>query len=139
MPDPRHIHLIAICGVGMSALAGMLQTCGFRVTGSGSERLSTHEHAIGGAGNRAAPGDFLRITSPTIRISSWLVMPSRSQTPKYRRCSRKASPFSPSLRPWRSFFWVIAIRSWSRARTARRPLHRSLAWVLESAGLTPAT
>jgi UDP-N-acetylmuramate: L-alanyl-gamma-D-glutamyl-meso-diaminopimelate ligase len=32
--ESRHIHLIAICGVGMTALAGMLQAKGFRVTGS---------------------------------------------------------------------------------------------------------
>jgi UDP-N-acetylmuramate: L-alanyl-gamma-D-glutamyl-meso-diaminopimelate ligase len=30
----RHIHLIAICGTGMAALAGMLKTAGYRVTGS---------------------------------------------------------------------------------------------------------
>lgn len=29
-----HIHLIAICGVGMASLAGLLQSQGFRVTGS---------------------------------------------------------------------------------------------------------
>ena len=29
-----HIHLIAICGVGMAALAGLLQSQGYRVTGS---------------------------------------------------------------------------------------------------------
>ncbi|MBI3611023.1 MAG: UDP-N-acetylmuramate:L-alanyl-gamma-D-glutamyl-meso-diaminopimelate ligase [Nitrospirae bacterium] len=30
----RHIHLIAICGTGMAALAGMLKAAGYRVTGS---------------------------------------------------------------------------------------------------------
>jgi UDP-N-acetylmuramate: L-alanyl-gamma-D-glutamyl-meso-diaminopimelate ligase len=33
-PVYRHIHLIAICGTGMAALAGMLKTAGYRVTGS---------------------------------------------------------------------------------------------------------
>ncbi|WP_028583327.1 UDP-N-acetylmuramate--L-alanine ligase [Desulfogranum mediterraneum] len=33
-PQPRHIHLIGICGTGMAALAGMLKTQGYRVTGS---------------------------------------------------------------------------------------------------------
>lgn len=32
--DPRHVHLIGICGTGMAALAGMLQQQGLRVTGS---------------------------------------------------------------------------------------------------------
>ena len=30
----RHIHLIGICGTAMASLAGMLQGCGYRVTGS---------------------------------------------------------------------------------------------------------
>jgi len=35
LPVPgNHVHLIAICGVGMAALAGLLQSLGYRVTGS---------------------------------------------------------------------------------------------------------
>jgi UDP-N-acetylmuramate: L-alanyl-gamma-D-glutamyl-meso-diaminopimelate ligase len=35
IPAPgSHIHLIAVCGVGMASLAGLLQARGFRVTGS---------------------------------------------------------------------------------------------------------
>jgi UDP-N-acetylmuramate: L-alanyl-gamma-D-glutamyl-meso-diaminopimelate ligase len=33
-PEGSHIHLIAICGVGMASLAGLLQSNGYRVTGS---------------------------------------------------------------------------------------------------------
>jgi UDP-N-acetylmuramate: L-alanyl-gamma-D-glutamyl-meso-diaminopimelate ligase len=32
--NPKHIHLIGICGTAMASLAGMLQQRGFRVTGS---------------------------------------------------------------------------------------------------------
>lgn len=32
--NPRHVHLIGICGTGMAALAGMLQQQGYMVTGS---------------------------------------------------------------------------------------------------------
>lgn len=32
--DPRRVHLIGICGTGMAALAGMLQTQGYAVSGS---------------------------------------------------------------------------------------------------------
>ena len=32
--NPRHIHLIGVCGTAMASLAGMLQERGFRVTGS---------------------------------------------------------------------------------------------------------
>ncbi len=34
MSEPRHIHLIGICGTAMASLAGMLQQRGFHVTGS---------------------------------------------------------------------------------------------------------
>jgi len=33
-PPGSHIHLIAVCGVGMASLAGLLQSRGYRVTGS---------------------------------------------------------------------------------------------------------
>ena len=36
MPNPKHIHLIGICGTAMASLAGMLSERGFRVTGSDS-------------------------------------------------------------------------------------------------------
>jgi UDP-N-acetylmuramate: L-alanyl-gamma-D-glutamyl-meso-diaminopimelate ligase len=34
LPPGSHIHLIAVCGVGMASLAGLLQSRGYRVTGS---------------------------------------------------------------------------------------------------------
>jgi UDP-N-acetylmuramate: L-alanyl-gamma-D-glutamyl-meso-diaminopimelate ligase len=34
MTEPKHIHLIGICGTAMASLAGMLKQRGFRVTGS---------------------------------------------------------------------------------------------------------
>ena len=34
MTDTKHIHLTAICGMGMGAFAGILKQAGFRVTGS---------------------------------------------------------------------------------------------------------
>lgn len=32
--DPKHIHLMGICGTGMASLAGMLKSQGYKVTGS---------------------------------------------------------------------------------------------------------
>jgi len=34
---PGHIHIMGICGTGMAALAGMLQQCGYTITGSDSQ------------------------------------------------------------------------------------------------------
>ena len=41
----RHVHLIAIAGVAMAALAGMLRARGLRVTGLRRGRLPADEHA----------------------------------------------------------------------------------------------
>lgn len=50
-PAPgSHIHLIAICGVGMASLAGLLQAQGYRVTGSDQNiypPMSTYLEGIG--------------------------------------------------------------------------------------------
>ncbi len=51
LPPPNsHIHLIAICGVGMASLAGLLQSQGYRVTGSDQNvypPMSTYLQGIG--------------------------------------------------------------------------------------------
>jgi UDP-N-acetylmuramate: L-alanyl-gamma-D-glutamyl-meso-diaminopimelate ligase len=51
LPSPgSHIHLIAVCGVGMASLAGLLQSQGYRVTGSDQNvypPMSTYLDAIG--------------------------------------------------------------------------------------------
>ena len=51
LPQPgSHIHLIAICGVGMASLAGLLQSLGYRVTGSDQSvypPMSTYLQGIG--------------------------------------------------------------------------------------------
>ncbi len=49
-PSGSHIHLIAICGVGMASLAGLLQSKGYRVTGSDQNiypPMSTYLQEIG--------------------------------------------------------------------------------------------
>ena len=49
-PAGSHIHLIAVCGVGMASLAGLLQARGYRVTGSDQNiypPMSTYLASIG--------------------------------------------------------------------------------------------
>jgi UDP-N-acetylmuramate: L-alanyl-gamma-D-glutamyl-meso-diaminopimelate ligase len=50
LPAGSHIHLIAVCGVGMASLAGLLQARGYRVTGSDQNvypPMSTYLQSIG--------------------------------------------------------------------------------------------
>ena len=49
-PPGSHVHLIAICGVGMASLAGLLQSRGYHVTGSDQNvypPMSTYLQGIG--------------------------------------------------------------------------------------------
>jgi len=49
-PIGSHVHLVAICGVGMASLAGLLQSLGYRVTGSDQNvypPMSTYLESIG--------------------------------------------------------------------------------------------
>src|ERR1700733_12127288 len=50
MAEEKHIHLIGICGSAMASLAGMLQTKGYRITGSDAAAyppMSDLLHALG--------------------------------------------------------------------------------------------
>ncbi len=57
LPAPGgHIHLIAICGVGMAALAGFLQSFGYRVTGSDVAAYPPMSTYLQGLGIMVQPG-----------------------------------------------------------------------------------
>lgn len=46
----KHIHLIGICGTAMASLAGMLQTCGHRITGSDTAAYPPMSDVLAGLG-----------------------------------------------------------------------------------------
>ena len=54
--NPRHIHLIGICGTGMAAMAGMLQQQGFKVTGSDQNVYPPMSDFLAGLGIEVMPG-----------------------------------------------------------------------------------
>jgi len=49
-PQPRHIHLIGICGTAMASLAGMLQAQGHRITGSDAGAYPPMSDQLAGMG-----------------------------------------------------------------------------------------
>ena len=51
-----HIHLLAICGVGMASLAGLLQARGYRVTGSDQNVYPPMSTYLAGIGIDVLPG-----------------------------------------------------------------------------------
>jgi UDP-N-acetylmuramate: L-alanyl-gamma-D-glutamyl-meso-diaminopimelate ligase len=50
MSQPRHIHLIGICGTAMASLAGMLQQRGYRVSGSDAAAYPPMSDFLAGLG-----------------------------------------------------------------------------------------
>ena len=50
MSQPRHIHLIGVCGTAMASLAGMLQQRGYRVTGSDAAAYPPMSDFLAGLG-----------------------------------------------------------------------------------------
>lgn len=56
LPRRDHIHLIAICGVGMASLAGLLQSQGYRVTGSDQSVYPPMSDYLADLGIEVLPG-----------------------------------------------------------------------------------
>jgi UDP-N-acetylmuramate: L-alanyl-gamma-D-glutamyl-meso-diaminopimelate ligase len=133
----RHIHLIAICGVGMSALAGMLQARGFRVTGSDQNvypPVSTHLKALGIDLRRGFSPDHLADHPDLIVVGNAV---SRSN-PEVQAMLEQGLPFLSFPQALAEFFLrdrhpIVVAGTHGKTTTASL-----LAWVLESAGLDPS-
>jgi len=63
-PAGSHIHLIAICGVGMASLAGLLQARGYRVTGSDQNVYPPMSSYLGEIGIDVLPGFHAEHVAP---------------------------------------------------------------------------
>ena len=63
MTNPKHIHLIGICGTAMASLAGMLQERGFRVTGSDAASYPPMSTFLETLGIRGCPAFLKKWTS----------------------------------------------------------------------------
>jgi UDP-N-acetylmuramate: L-alanyl-gamma-D-glutamyl-meso-diaminopimelate ligase len=135
--DPRHIHLIAICGVGMSALAGMLQTRGFRVTGSDQNiypPMSTQLAALGIELRQGFSPTHLADSPDLIVVGNAV---SRSNI-EVQAMLAQGLPFLSFPQALAEFFLgdrhpIVVAGTHGKTTTASL-----MAWVLESAGLDPS-
>jgi UDP-N-acetylmuramate: L-alanyl-gamma-D-glutamyl-meso-diaminopimelate ligase len=133
----RHIHLIAICGVGMSALAGMLQARGFRVTGSDQNvypPMSTQLEALGIDLRQGFSPDHLADHPDLIVVGNAV---SRSN-PEVQTMLAQGIPFLSFPQALAEFFLldrhpIVVVGTHGKTTTASL-----LAWILESAGLDPS-
>jgi UDP-N-acetylmuramate: L-alanyl-gamma-D-glutamyl-meso-diaminopimelate ligase len=137
VPESRHIHLIAICGVGMSALAGMLQARGFRVTGSDQNvypPMSTQLEALGIELRQGFSPEHLADHPDLIVVGNAV---SRSN-PEVQAMLTHGIPFLSFPQALAEFFLqdrhpIVVVGTHGKTTTASL-----MAWVLESAGLDPS-
>ena len=135
--DSRHIHLIAICGVGMSALAGMLQARGFRVTGSDQNvypPMSTQLEALGIELRQGFSPEHLADQPDLIVVGNAV---SRSN-PEVQAMLERGLPFLSFPQALAEFFLqdrhpIVVVGTHGKTTTASL-----MAWVLETAGLDPS-
>jgi UDP-N-acetylmuramate: L-alanyl-gamma-D-glutamyl-meso-diaminopimelate ligase len=137
VPDPRHIHLIAICGVGMSALAGMLQTRGFHVTGSDQNvypPMSTQLAALGIELRQGFSPNHLADHPDLIVVGNAV----SQSNPEVQAMLAQGLPFLSFPQALAEFFLgdrhpIVVAGTHGKTTTASL-----MAWVLESAGLDPS-
>jgi UDP-N-acetylmuramate: L-alanyl-gamma-D-glutamyl-meso-diaminopimelate ligase len=135
--DSRHIHLIAICGVGMSALAGMLQAKGFRVTGSDQNvypPMSIQLEALGIELRQGFSPEHLADQPDFIVVGNAV---SRSN-PEVQAMLERGIPFLSFPQALAEFFLqdrhpIVVVGTHGKTTTASL-----MAWVLETAGLDPS-
>jgi UDP-N-acetylmuramate: L-alanyl-gamma-D-glutamyl-meso-diaminopimelate ligase len=135
--EQRHVHLIAICGVAMSALAGMLQARGFRVTGSDQNvypPMSTQLAALGIEVRQGFSPDHLD-DKPDLVVVGNVV--SRDN-PEVGAMLARGLPFVSMPQALAEFFLqdrhpVVVVGTHGKTTTASL-----LAWVLQAAGLEPS-
>jgi len=99
LPVPgSHVHLIAICGVGMAALAGLLQSLGYRVTGSDAAAyppMTTYLEGLGITVQLGYRTEHLEQRPDLVVVGNAV----HATTPKSRWCWTKGSHPSLFLRP----------------------------------------
>jgi UDP-N-acetylmuramate: L-alanyl-gamma-D-glutamyl-meso-diaminopimelate ligase len=135
--ESRHIHLIAICGVGMSALAGLLQAKGFRVTGSDQHvypPMSTQLAALGIEVRQGFSPAHLADNPDLVIVGNAV---SRTN-PEVRAMLALGLPFLSLPQALAAFFLrdrhpIVVAGTHGKTTTAAL-----LAWVLEVAGLRPS-
>ncbi len=132
-----HIHLIAICGVGMAALAGLLQSQGYRVTGSDEgiyPPMSTYLEELGIPVHLGYDPAQLK-DSPGLVVVGNAVSRDNPEVQSMLQRETPSISFPHALRR----FLIGAKRSLVVAGTHGKTSTTSMmAWVLSQAGLAPS-
>jgi UDP-N-acetylmuramate: L-alanyl-gamma-D-glutamyl-meso-diaminopimelate ligase len=134
---PRHIHMIAICGIGMGSLAGLLKTAGYRVTGSDENVYPPMSTQLLDMGIQLASGygPHNLEPRPDLVIIGNAVKPGNSEVEAAMKSGVKYMSFPEAL----AEFFIQERESLVITGTHGKTTSTSmLAWVLESAGKSPS-
>ena len=131
-----HIHMIAICGVGMASLAGLLQSQGYRVTGSDQNVYPPMSTYLAGIGIEVLPG--FRAEHFSVRPDLVIVGNAISRdNPEAQTVLNREIPFI-SFPQALGTFLIGQRESLVVAGTHGKTTTTALAaWVLTQAGLDP--
>jgi UDP-N-acetylmuramate: L-alanyl-gamma-D-glutamyl-meso-diaminopimelate ligase len=137
LPKGAHVHLIAVCGVGMAPLAGLLQSQGFRVTGADQNvypPMSTYLADLGVHVLVGYDGGHLS-DRPDLVVVGNAVSRNNPEVEETLRLGIPYISFPQAL----GKFLIGSKRSIVVAGTHGKTTTSALmAWVLERAGLNPS-
>src|SRR5216684_580103 len=137
MTNPKHIHLIGICGTAMASLAGMLQERGFRVTGSDAAAyppMSTFLESLGIAVAQPFAESNLNPSPDLVVVGNAL---SRGNV-ELERVLDERIPFCSLPQILHDEFLVgkeVLVVAGTHGKTTTTSM---LAWIFETAGVQPS-
>ena len=137
LPRGGHIHLIAICGVGMAPLAGLLLSQGYRVTGSDQNVYPPMSDYLAGLGIKALSGYAAKHLDdrPDLVVVGNVVSRSNPEVQEMLRLAIPYLSFPQAL----GKFLIGPKRSLVVAGTHGKTTTSALmAWVLAKAGWEPS-
>ncbi len=136
MDKVKHVHLIAICGMGMGSLAGMLKESGYQVTGSDTGTYPPMSNQLASLGIEVRLGykpENLR-DNPDLVIIGNAVSRDNPEVEAMLERGIKYLSFPQAL----SQFYLVGKSPLVVAGTHGKTTTASLsAWILESAGREP--
>jgi UDP-N-acetylmuramate: L-alanyl-gamma-D-glutamyl-meso-diaminopimelate ligase len=136
MEDIKNIYLIAICGTGMAALAGLLKGAGHRVSGSDANIYPPMSTLLENAGIPVLPG--YRKENITDDIDLVIVGNAVSKTNEEVQAVLDAGLEFTSFPEALSHFFLVGRKSLVVTGTHGKTTTTSLlSWVLESSGRKP--
>ena len=133
----RTIHLIAVCGTGMGALACMLRDLGFEVTGSDQKIYPPMSHFLKKKGIRIMDG-FREENinySPDLVIVGNAVIRENPEVGKLRRLGLNFCSMPQALNRFVAGGKKTLLVSGTHGKTTTSSI---LAWILHEAGLDPS-